>query len=197
MLARHPPRSANTLPRLNTPRRPNTLRRPNTPRRLNTPWRPHPARDWPAAAAALAGALSLALTGCGSGAASSAGRSSSSSVPSYVTEPFTHEQRLVAQGAPLIVDDGCAACHLNATTRGIAPSFSSFAGHRVTLADGRGVLVDEHFLREGLLHPRANELKGYDAAPMLAALERLHLASQPQQVAALAAFIEQIGPEPE
>ena len=31
---------------------------------------------------------------------------------------------------------------------------------------------------------------------MLAALARLHLDGQPQQVAALAAFIEQIGPEP-
>jgi hypothetical protein len=143
----------------------------------------------------LAGALLLALTGCSAGSAS-AGRSSSS-VPSYVTEPFTHEQQLVAQGAPLIVGDGCASCHLNATAKGIAPSFSSFAGHRVTLTDGRHVLVDEQFVREGLLHPQANALKGYDAAPMLAALERLHLASHQQQVAALAAFIEQVGPEPE
>jgi hypothetical protein len=145
--------------------------------------------------ALLAGVLLLALSGCGGGGAS--GTHTSSSVPSYVTEPFTHEQRLIAQGASLIVNDGCAACHLNATAKGIAPSFSSFAGHRVTLADGQRVLVDERFLREGLLHPRADELKGYGAAPMLAALERLHLRSHRQQVAALAAFIEQIGPEPE
>jgi hypothetical protein len=31
---------------------------------------------------------------------------------------------------------------------------------------------------------------------MLAALARLHLAEEPHQVAALAAFIEQVGPEP-
>jgi hypothetical protein len=143
----------------------------------------------------LAGVLLLALSGCGAGGAS--GTRSSSSVPSYVTEPFTHEQQLVAQGAPLIVNDGCAACHLNATAKGIAPSFSSFAGHRVTLTGGHSVLVNEQFVREGLLHPRADALKGYDAAPMVAALERLHLTSHPQQVAALAAFIEQVGPEPE
>jgi hypothetical protein len=66
----------------------------------------------------------------------------------------------------------------------------------VTLADGRSVLVDERFVREGLLDPRANELRGYDPAPMVVALARLHLASHPRQVAALAAFIEQVGPEP-
>jgi hypothetical protein len=118
-------------------------------------------------------------------------------VPSYVTEPFTHQQQLIEQGARLVVADGCSACHLNLSKPGIAPSFSSFAGHRVKLSDGRTVLVDERFVREGLVNPQPASLKGYDPAPMLAALTRLHLSSQPRQVAALAAFIEQIGPEPE
>jgi len=77
------------------------------------------------------------------------------------------------------------------------PGFATFAGHRVTLTDGRTVVVDEHFLRAALLDPRSAQIKGYEPGPMLAALRRLHLASQPEQVAALAAFIEQIGPEPE
>jgi hypothetical protein len=144
----------------------------------------------------LAGAIVLALSGCGASAGPSSGRTLGSTVPAYVTEPFTHEQQLVEQGARLVVADGCAACHLSGSTRG-APSFSSFAGHRVTLTDGRRILVDEHFLRESLLRPRTTELEGYDPAPMLTALERAHLRGQPQQVAALAAFIEQIGPEPE
>jgi hypothetical protein len=140
-------------------------------------------------------ACALALCGCGSSSTSSANRTAS--VPGYVTEPFTPEQKLVEQGAPLIVADGCSACHLNGAARAGAPDFSSFAGHRVKLVDGRSVLVDERFLREGLLDPRANELSGYDPAPMLAAIARLHLASHSGQVAALAAFIEQVGPEPE
>lgn len=150
-----------------------------------------------AAGRIVAGTLlvcALALCGCGAGTASSA---PSATVPAYVTEPFTHEQQLVEQGARLVLADGCAACHLIASARGLAPSFSSFAGHRVTLSGGRGVLVDERFVREGLLRPRANELAGYDPAPMLAALGRLHLSDRPGQVAALAAFIEQVGPEPE
>jgi hypothetical protein len=153
-------------------------------------------RRRPAQSVALAGVLALALSACGS-STQPGGARSTSSVPRYVTEPFTREQRLIAQGAPLIVNDGCASCHLAAGARAIAPSFSSFAGHRVTLADGRSVLVDESFVREGLLHPQANELKGYDPAPMLAAVKRAGLEGRPRQVAALAAFIEQVGPEPE
>jgi hypothetical protein len=158
--------------------------RPASPRSLRAP-------------AVLAGTILLALSGCGASGAPSTHGTLSATVPSYVTEPFTHEQQLIEQGARLVVADGCAACHLSAKGKSIAPSFSSFAGHRVRLADGRSVLVDERFMREGLLEPRTSELAGYDAAPMLAALARLHLGAQPQQVAALAAFIEQVGPEPE
>jgi len=151
----------------------------------------------------LAGAITLALVGCGSsgvtnssGGANSAG-AGTTSVPAYVTEPFTHEQQLVAQGARLVVSDGCAACHLSGGAHVVGPSFSSFAGHRVTLRSGQSVLVDERFVREGLLHPRAYELRGYEPQPMLKALARLHLNSSPQQIADLAAFIDQVGPEPE
>jgi hypothetical protein len=141
--------------------------------------------------------LAFVLAGCGASAtSSSAGSSSTSTEPAYVKEPFTHQQLLVEQGARLAVSEGCTACHLDAAGRGIAPSFASFAGHRVTLVDSRRVLVDEHFLRAGLLHPESDELEGYDPAPMLAAIRRLHLAGHPGQVAALTAFIEQIGPEP-
>ena len=142
-------------------------------------------------------AAALALCGCGAGMMPGTRSVRSPTVPAYVSEPFTHEQQLVEQGARLVVADGCAACHLMASARVLAPSFSSFAGHRVRLAGGRSVLVDEQFVREGLLRPRADELAGYDPAPMIAALARLHLDVQPQQVAALAAFIEQVGPEPE
>jgi hypothetical protein len=144
----------------------------------------------------LAGVLLLALAGCGAG--SSGGASSrTSSVPAYVTEPFSHQEQLVAQGARLVVADGCAACHLSAKGKPIAPSFASLAGHRVALTDGHTVLVDERFLHEALLDPRRTLIKGYDPAPMLAALARLHLDSEPRLVDALAAFIEQVGPESE
>jgi hypothetical protein len=148
------------------------------------------------ARALLAGAVLILLAGCGVGGNASDQGSSTDTVPPYVSEPFTHQQQLIEQGAHLVVSDGCSACHLNATTRNIAPSFASFAGHPVTLTDGRRVIVNERFVTEALLHPGRTHIKGYDPAPMLAATKRLDLPEHPQQVAALAAFIEQIGPEP-
>jgi hypothetical protein len=147
------------------------------------------------AAGVVALSLALVLAGCGSSGPSGGAGASTSTVPTYVIAPFTHEQQLVEQGARLAVSDGCTACHLVGKSQSVGPDFAGFAGHEVTLAEGRRVLVDERFLREGLLHPEQAELKGYDPASMLAAVRRLHLAGDPSQVAALAAFIEQIGPE--
>jgi ABC-type amino acid transport substrate-binding protein len=139
--------------------------------------------------------IALALAGCGSSGEASSQVSSSSTVPAYISEPFTHHQQLVEQGARLVISYGCSACHLAAVGRRLAPSFASFAGHRVALADGRRVLVDERFLRAALRDPDRDRLRGYDPELMRKAAMRLRLAS-PQQLAALAAFIEQIGPEP-
>lgn len=136
------------------------------------------------------------LSGCGASSVPSAQDSLTSTAPAYVSEPFTAQQQLVEQGARLIISDGCAACHLDKSNRSIGPSFDSFAGHDVTLANGRRVLVNEHFLRETLLDPRKDPIRGYEAAPMITATTRLRLGGGPEQLAALTAFIEQIGPEP-
>jgi hypothetical protein len=110
-------------------------------------------------------------------------------------EPLTPEQKLVEQGARLVISDGCSVCHLLKSGRSLGPSFYSFAGHEVTLENGRRVLVDEHFLRDGILHPAKSSIRGYDPASMLAAMRHLRLSGQPQQVSELIAFIEQVGPE--
>ena len=144
----------------------------------------------------LAGALAIALAGCGAGGAASSHSSTSSGLQT-AAEPFTPHQLLIEKGARLVVADGCAACHLAKLKPGVAPSFITFAGHEVALADGRRVLVDERFISEALRNPEESPISGYDPAPMIAAVRRLQLGRQPQQVAALAAFIEQIGPEPE
>ncbi|MGO9489858.1 MAG: hypothetical protein ACLQBB_12620 [Solirubrobacteraceae bacterium] len=145
--------------------------------------------------ALLAGALVVALAGCGAGRTSST--AAASRAESQPAPDFTPQQKRVEQGAPLIVAYGCAACHLSSTGRRIAPSFLTFAGHEVTLADGHRTLVDEAFLRKGLLLPGRYAISGYDPAPRVDAVRRLHLARHPQQVAALVAFIEQVGPETE
>ena len=59
----------------------------------------------------------------------------------------------------------------------------------------RRAVVDEAFLHAALTQPARAEVRGYAPVPMLAAVRRLGLAHDPSAVAALAAFIEQIGPE--
>jgi hypothetical protein len=143
--------------------------------------------------------LAAVLSGCGSGGSQTATPTSataSGESDPYVAEPFSHQQKLVVRGAKLAVSDGCAVCHLMSSSPRLGPSFVTFAGHHVTLRGDHRVLVDEHFVREGLLHPTEAELRGYDPEPMIRALAPLKLAEHPAEVAALAAFVEEIGPEP-
>ncbi len=143
----------------------------------------------------LAGVALVVAVGCGAGRHAGPASVGGSSEPSYGAAPFTHQEQLVEQGARLYVADGCSACHAIGAQRKLGPSFAVLAGSRVTLADGRRVLVDERFLRESLIDPARTEVRGYAPAPMLAAIRRLRLGRDPAAVAALAAFIEQIGPE--
>ncbi len=154
---------------------------------------PPPAR--PAACALALLLVGCLVAACGSGARPGSAGRGTQSVPAYVSAPFSAQQQRIAAGARLIVSDGCSVCHLQGAGTRAAPSFESLAGHRVTLADGRSVLVDEALLRASLLDPAAYALKGYAAGAMLRALAHLGLARHPQQVADLAAFIEEIGPE--
>jgi hypothetical protein len=144
----------------------------------------------------LASVVFVALSGCGASKSTNAVDTPTPPEPQHAPEPFTRHQQLVEQGASLILSDGCSACHLDKTAHALGPDFTNFAGHEVTLADGRRALVNERFIREALLHPTKNPIAGYDPALMLTATEHLHLSSRPGQVAALAAFIEQMGPEP-
>jgi len=71
------------------------------------------------------------------------------------------------------------------------------SGHDVTLATcGNAVLVDRTPSLEKPFITGKLPIRGYDPTPMSGPVERLHLSRQPQQIAALAAFIEQIGQKP-
>jgi Cytochrome c len=136
----------------------------------------------------------VALAGCGgktNGGMPAVGRQSED----QVEEPLTPQQERVQEGARLVVSDGCSACHLAARDQAVGPSFASMASRPVTLSDGRRVRLDEARLREGLERPERLRIRGYDAGAMIAAVRRLDLRVHPADVAALAAFIEQVGPE--
>jgi cytochrome c551/c552 len=136
-----------------------------------------------------------ALTGCGTAEAPRATSTRETSEPAYAAAPFTHQQELVEAGATLDVADGCSACHAIGGKPKSGPSFTGFAGRHLTLADGRRALVDERFLRAALQQPGRLRMRGYAAAPMIAAVRRARLSTDPKGIAELAAFIEQVGPE--
>jgi cytochrome c oxidase subunit 2 len=151
-------------------------------------------RRWPFGLP-LVGACLLCCAACGGGSHADVIAPNIEKAPAYVTAPPTPQQRLVSQGARLFVSDGCSACHAIGSGKSLGPGFAQFAGNRVMLADGHRVTVDEGFLRRALTDPTAEALKGYPLAPMVDAVRRLGLAMRRSDVDALAAFIEQIGPE--
>lgn len=140
------------------------------------------------AAVLLALLVTALLGGCGGGASSPKGRETFSNV-------LSPSERVENAGGRLFITDGCAACHKISGTARIGPSLDSLVARTVTLRDGRKAKVDERFLRESLLDPRATAIAGYPPAPMVDALARRPVSAS--EAAALAAFIEGVGPEAE
>ncbi len=66
------------------------------------------------------------------------------------------------QGAQLFQKFACITCHADsASARG--PSLSKVFGDPVRLSNGQTVTVDEQYIRESILDPRAKIVQGYDA----------------------------------
>jgi cytochrome c oxidase subunit 2 len=136
-----------------------------------------------------------ALSGCGGAGAQTTATANGSGEAASAAAHFTHQQELIEQGGRLFVSDGCTGCHSLDRSSRFGPSFGHLAGSRVMLTDGRRVLVDERFLQAALTDPAVNAVAGYAPAPMIASVKRVKLSEHPDDVLALAAFIEQIGPE--
>ncbi|HUA12871.1 MAG TPA: c-type cytochrome [Solirubrobacteraceae bacterium] len=135
---------------------------------------------------AAAGALAaLAVTGCGA---------SSPTVTSKVIPTATAAQGkgIVGRGAKLYEEDGCEGCHSLNGTRMTGPSWKGLAGSTVHLANGRTLVASNAYLKDHILDPNAWTVKGYPGEVMAAAIEELHLAKHPQDVAALVAFIDSL-----
>lgn len=88
----------------------------------------------------------------------------------YVMEESEYETWLAGgatgsaadQGAQLFQKYACNSCHADtASARG--PSLTKIFGDPVTLASGETVTVDEQYVRESILDPRAKIVQGYDA----------------------------------
>jgi cytochrome c oxidase subunit 2 len=66
----------------------------------------------------------------------------------------------VADGRALFGQYACASCH-GVKDSGRGPSLTEIFGKTVTLQDGKNVKVDENYLRESILLPRAKIVAGY------------------------------------
>jgi mono/diheme cytochrome c family protein len=105
-------------------------------------------------------------------------------------EPLPVTPALVASGKALFTSDGCSACHSLSGSAGAGPALDGLAGGQTTLADGTTVTADDAYLERSIVDPDAEIVKGYSAGIMSAAIAGHDLASKPDDVRALVAFLE-------
>ncbi|MCY1428775.1 Alternative cytochrome c oxidase subunit 2 [compost metagenome] len=67
----------------------------------------------------------------------------------------------VEQGRKLAESQGCHACHSQDGSKSIGPGWKDLYGSMAELADGSSVKVDDAYIRESILDPRAKLVRGY------------------------------------
>ncbi len=70
------------------------------------------------------------------------------------------------EGADLVANYGCTACHAVDETRMIGPGWGGLYGSEVKLADGSTATADEAYLAESIRQPDARVVEGYPAGTM-------------------------------
>jgi mono/diheme cytochrome c family protein len=112
------------------------------------------------------------------------------SAPTPTAAPVPVTAALVARGKSLYQSDGCSACHSLSGSAGAGPSFKGLAGSTVTLATGQSATADDAYLERSIADPDAQIVKSYRAGIMPAAIASYGLASKPDDIRALVAFIK-------
>ena len=64
-------------------------------------------------------------------------------------------------GERLFVRLGCSSCHSVDGSRGVGPPVDGILGRKETLVDGSTVVVDETYIRDAILRPSAQVVRGY------------------------------------
>lgn len=125
-----------------------------------------------AVAAVVAVAVAGLVAACGDGAASSA------------EPPLSPE---AAQGKELATSSGCAGCHSFTGGRSAGPTWKGLYGTEVELTDGSTVVADEAYLRQSIMDPRSQTVKGFGTV-----MPKNRLSES--QVALIISYIKAIGP---
>jgi cytochrome c2 len=78
--------------------------------------------------------------------------------------PVTEAPATAARGAQIFQRAACAACHsVDGSTAGkLGPSLRGVFGSRVTFTDGTSRVADEAYIRQSLLDPGSQIVKGYE-----------------------------------
>jgi len=71
-----------------------------------------------------------------------------------------------AQGAKLVQDLGCLACHATDTQRKVGPGWGGLYGSQSKLADGSAVTADDAYLEESIVRPDARIAAGFAGGVM-------------------------------
>ncbi len=100
-------------------------------------------------------------------------------------------QSLADYGRQLYQSRACVTCHSIDGKPGTAPSFLHIFGEQATFEDGTSLVVDENYIRESILEPRARIVKGYQ--PVMPTFQGM---LNDVQLNALVAFIKSLAEHP-
>ncbi len=64
-------------------------------------------------------------------------------------------------GEKIYKEKGCSACHSIDGSKIVGPSFKGIYGHQVELQDGSKVDVDENYIRQSIIEPQSQMVKGF------------------------------------
>jgi cytochrome c oxidase subunit 2 len=94
----------------------------------------------------------------------------------------------VDYGQKLYSSKACITCHSIDGSPGNGPSFKGIFGHSAEMSDGSTIQVDENYIRESILTPRAKIVAGYQAImPTYQGLLK------DREIDALVAYIKSLG----
>ena len=75
--------------------------------------------------------------------------------------PPSTGNNLIERGQKTFTDKGCNACHSVTGATLVGPSLKGVFGHEVELEGGKKVTADENYIRDSIMNPNANVVKGF------------------------------------
>ncbi len=80
---------------------------------------------------------------------------------SQVNKSATAASNLLERGRQLAESQGCVACHSMDGGSSLGPGWKDLYGKTETLDDGTTVVVDDDYIKESILNPKAKIVQGY------------------------------------